>query len=222
MKSTEAIQTIKSNVFDDDLIERSLVNLRNLWKNYPKSRQLIQVEFGYIDTILGCLKNADEGVAQNACHALEVLLTPCSARKQETLENLIDLIVRHGGVALLDAQIRTEGNLDIKKAALKVLCRLMHPETHHNVRESIQDEIKRLQLITFCTEQINRFPDNEVDEEVMVQLLELVGQAASGSKSLTKYIAEGGALNKIAVQLSIVLEELNSSTHNLQGNQLRI
>ena len=98
----------------------------------------------------------------------------------------------------------------------------MRPETHHNVRESIQDEIKRLQLITFCTEQINRFPDNEVDEEVMVQLLELVGLAASGSKSLTKYIAEGGALNKIAVQLSIVLEELNSSTHNLQGNQLRI
>ena len=37
-KSTEAIQTIKVNVFDDDLIERSLVNLKNLWKNYPKSR----------------------------------------------------------------------------------------------------------------------------------------------------------------------------------------
>ena len=52
MKSTEAIQTIKSNVFDDDMIERSLVNLRNLWKNYPKSRQLIQVEFGYIPDLL--------------------------------------------------------------------------------------------------------------------------------------------------------------------------
>lgn len=50
-------------MFDDDLIERSLVSLRNLWKKYPKSRQMIQVEYGYVDTILGCLKNADEGVA---------------------------------------------------------------------------------------------------------------------------------------------------------------
>ena len=90
-------------MFDDDLIERSLVSLRNLWKNYPKSRQLIQVEFGYVDTMLGCLKNADEGVAENACQALEVLLTPCAGRKQETLENLIDVVVRHGGLALLNA-----------------------------------------------------------------------------------------------------------------------
>ena len=41
VRSTEAIQTIKSNVFDDDLIERSLVNLRMLWSKNPKSRQLI-------------------------------------------------------------------------------------------------------------------------------------------------------------------------------------
>ena len=70
------MQTIKSNVFDDDLIERSLVSLRNLWKSYPKSRQLVQVEYGHVDSIIGCIKNADEGVVQNACSALEVLLTP--------------------------------------------------------------------------------------------------------------------------------------------------
>ena len=86
---------------------------------------MIQVEFGYVDTILGCLKNADEGVVQNACQALEVLLTPCKGRKQDALENLIDLIVRHGGLSLLDAQIRTESNLDIKKAALKVLIKIL-------------------------------------------------------------------------------------------------
>ena len=200
VKSTQAVQTIKSNVFDDDLIERSLVNLKNLWKNYPKSRQLIQVEYGYVDMILGCLKNADEGVAQNACLALEVLLTPYNARKQETLENLLDLMVRHGGIALLDAQIRIEGNLDIKKAAFRVLCKFItQTDGSRSLRESIQDEIKRLQLIAFCTEQISRFPDNEVDEEVMVHLLELVGTATTGSKTLTKNVAEGGALNKIAV-----------------------
>ena len=68
------MQTIKSNVFDDDLIERSLVNLRTLWKSHPKSRQLIQVEYGHIDTILGCLRNADEGVILNACLAFDILL----------------------------------------------------------------------------------------------------------------------------------------------------
>lgn len=33
----------------------------------------------------------------------------------------------------------------------------------------------------------------------MVELLELIGLAAVGSKTLTKFIAEGGALNKIAL-----------------------
>ena len=121
------MQTIKINVFDDDLIERSLINLRTLWKSHPKSRKLIQVEYGHIDTILGCLRNADEGVIMNACQAFDVLLTPSDVRKSggASLPNLIDQMIRHGAVALLNTQIRTEGNLDIKKAALKVIIRLL-------------------------------------------------------------------------------------------------
>ena len=128
VKSTEAVQTIKTNVFDDDLIEKSLVNLRTLWKTQPKSRQLIQVEFGHMDAILGCLRNADEGVVLNVCQSLEVLLTPSGPRydkKHEILDSLIDLMVRHGGLALLNTQIRVEGNLDIKKAALKVMIKVL-------------------------------------------------------------------------------------------------
>lgn len=68
-----------------------------------------------------------------------------------------------------------------------------------SLRDTIQDEVKRLSMIGFCSEQISRFPDNEVDEEVMIGLLELVATSASGSKTLTKQVAEGGALNKIAV-----------------------
>ena len=128
VKSTEAVQTIKTNVFDDDLIEKSLVNLRTLWKTQPKSRQLIQVEFGHMDAILGCLRNADEGVVLNVCQSLEVLLTTSGPRydkKHEILDSLIDLMVRHGGLALLNTQIRVEGNLDIKKAALKVMIKVL-------------------------------------------------------------------------------------------------
>jgi len=56
----------------------------------------------------------------------------------------------------------------------------------------------------------------------MVLLLELVAKACTGSKSLTKYIAEGGALSKIAVQLTLVLEELNLGTEKLEQNLLKL
>ena len=143
VKSTTAIQTIKSNVFDDDLIERSLVDLRNLWKKSPKSRQMIVVEFSYADTLLGCLKNADEGVVLNACLALEVLLTPAAGKdSNKTVENLIDLMVRHGGLTSISTQIRVEGNSDIKKAALKLLTRFLSPGSN-SLKQMVQDEIKR-------------------------------------------------------------------------------
>lgn len=143
VKSTTAIQTIKSNVFDDDLIERSLVDLRNLWKKSPKSRQMIVVEFSYADTLLGCLKNADEGVVLNACLALEVLLTPAAGKDgNKTVENLIDLMVRHGGLTSISTQIRVEGNSDIKKAALKLLTRFLSPGSN-SLKQMVQDEIKR-------------------------------------------------------------------------------
>lgn len=81
-----------------------------------------------MDAILGCLRNADEGVVLNVCQSLEVLLTPSGPRydkKHEILDSLIDLMVRHGGLALLNTQIRVEGNLDIKKAALKVMIKVL-------------------------------------------------------------------------------------------------
>ena len=46
----------------------------------------------------------------------------------------------------------------------------------------------------------------------MIVLLEVVAKACSGSKTLTKFLTEEGTLNKIAVQLTIVMEELNGGT----------
>ena len=59
------------------------------------------------------------------------------------------MIVRHGGLASLDAQIRVENNLDIKKAALKVMVKILQTESK-TVKETIQDEIKRQQTMAFC------------------------------------------------------------------------
>lgn len=87
------------------------------------------MEFGHVDTILGCLKNADEGVILNVCMAIEVLLTPTRERTTEALDNLVDLMVRHGAIALLNSHIRVDGNLDIKKAALKVLIKMLSTES---------------------------------------------------------------------------------------------
>ena len=61
------------------------------------------MEFGHLDTILGCLKNADEGILLTTCKALQVLLTDVPGRNQsESFDTLVDLTVRHGGLALLD------------------------------------------------------------------------------------------------------------------------
>ena len=127
-----------------------------------------------------------------------MLLTPCPERKAESFENLIDIIVRHGGLALLDTQSRTEGYLDIKKAALKVIIRILATESR-SLKEMVQDELKRLKMVDYCADQIGMFPDDEVDEEVMIACLEIVASASRGSKSLTKFIAESGTLDKIAV-----------------------
>ena len=80
LKHQEAIQTIRSNIFDDDLVEKSLISLKELWQKYPKSREYLQVEYGNVDILLGCLKNEDEGVMLNACETLEVLVSNCSER----------------------------------------------------------------------------------------------------------------------------------------------
>lgn len=156
------------------------------------------------------MKNADEGVILNACTAIEVLMTPSSTSKKHSgksgdiiLENLIDLMVRHGGLASLSSQIRQEGNSDIKKAALKVLSRLLSHGSQ-NLKELVVDEIKRLKLVSFCASQVERFPDEVVDEEVLICLLEVLALASAKSKTLTKYLTDEGTINKIAVQLTIV------------------
>ena len=125
-------------------------------------------------------------------------MTPCPERKAETFESLIDVVVRHGGLSLLDIQSRTEGNLDIKKASLKVITKILAIESK-SLKEAVQDEVKRLKIVNYCSEQIGKFPEDEVDEDVMIACLEIVASASHGSKSLIKFVAESGTLDKMTV-----------------------
>ena len=72
-----------------------------------------------------------------------MLLTPAAGKDgNKTVENLIDLMVRHGGLTSISTQIRVEGNSDIKKAALKLLTRFLSPGSN-SLKQMVQDEIKR-------------------------------------------------------------------------------
>ena len=86
----------------------------------------------------------------------------------------------------------------------------------------VLDEVKRLQVVSYCATQLERFPDDEIDEQVLIMMLEVFALASAGSKTVTKFISDGGALNKIVLQLSIVLEELNQGVQKLQPNELQL
>lgn len=65
--------TIEQNHFDDDLIEKSLMQIEQLWGRSAGTREFVQVQFGKVDLVLGCLANADEGVLLHALKALHAL-----------------------------------------------------------------------------------------------------------------------------------------------------
>ena len=77
-------------------------------------------------------------------------------------------------------------------------------------------------MLSYCASLVTRFPDEEVDEEVMISLLDLISLAITGSRTMTKYISDEGALKKIAVQLTIVLEEFNTGAQKMQEDDLKL
>ncbi len=82
--------------------------------------------------------------------------------------------------------------------------------------------MKRHQILSYCAGLLARFPDEDVDEEIMISLLDLIASAITGSKTMTKYISDEGALKKIGVQLTILLEEFNASGYKIQEDELKI
>ena len=86
-----------------------------------RTRDFIQIEYGKMDILLECLKNADEGVMLHACQTLQILVGNSKDRSLKNLESMIDLIVRHRGIQLLKTCCQAEGDINIKKAALSVI-----------------------------------------------------------------------------------------------------
>jgi hypothetical protein len=69
------MNTIRANSFDDDLLEKSFISLKQVWLKSSMARRFIQVEFGQIASMLACLRNnGDENCMEAAMEAFKALI----------------------------------------------------------------------------------------------------------------------------------------------------
>ena len=80
--------------------------------------------------------------------------------------------------------------------------------------------MRRNDLIGFCLEQINNYPDESIDEEVMLVCTEFIQSASSGNNKNLNYIMQKDGLQKVVLQLIIALEELTQKADNLEKDVL--
>lgn len=88
------MNTLKNNIFDDDMIEKALSDLNKIWHKVPVTKSFFITQYGNVDTIIGCLKNLDEGVILNALKCILTLL-----HREEGAQ---DIFIRHKGVLTLN------------------------------------------------------------------------------------------------------------------------
>lgn len=89
----EAINTLKNNTFDDELLEKALQDLNKVWHKVPVTKSFFITSYGNIDIMIQCLKNLDENVMLGACQCMLTLLN-----KEEGAQ---DLFIRHKGIQIL-------------------------------------------------------------------------------------------------------------------------
>ena len=80
---------------------------------------------------------------------------------------------------------------------------------------SLQSEIRVNDLIKSCLESIKNYPDDTVDEEVMTACAEFIQLSVSNNKKNVDYVMQNEGIQKIALQLIIVLEELTQDPESL-------
>jgi lantibiotic modifying enzyme len=84
------LNTLKSNSFDDEEIEKALSDLNKVWQKVSLTRSIFVSNYGNIDLLISSLKNVDESVTLNACKCLLTLLY-----REEGAQ---DIFLRHRGV----------------------------------------------------------------------------------------------------------------------------
>lgn len=90
-----ALTTLRDNAFDDELIDKALLDLNKVWQKVPVTKTFFITGYGNLDLLLTSLKNLDESVILNAAQCLQTLLA-----KEEGAQ---DLFIRHRGILILKA-----------------------------------------------------------------------------------------------------------------------
>ena len=68
-----------------------------------------------------------------------------------------------------------------------------------SIVSSLQSEIRVNDLIKSCLESIKNYPDETVDEEVMVACTEFIQLSVSNNKKNTDYVMQNEGIQKIAL-----------------------
>jgi len=87
-----AIDTIRQNEFDDDLIEQALTQLQKIWKANQMGRNFCLVDYGIAEVILSQLGAENKRVVMRTVEAVFALIKN---------DDCADMCIRYGAVPLL-------------------------------------------------------------------------------------------------------------------------
>lgn len=100
------------------------------------------------------------------------------------------MLIRHQGILILKACAQ-DYNIDIKKQALQLLSQLTC------FSQETQIEAKDSGVIDLCITQIDNYPDDEVDEEVLIDAIDLLSNTIGGCFQNSEYVINKKGLDKL-------------------------
>eukprot|EP00347_Sterkiella_histriomuscorum_P022045 403331879 len=190
----EAQRSLRNNIFDDDQLEKALGNLNKIWNKSLITRSFFITQYGNIDQIIQCLRNLDESVMLNSGKCLITILS-----KEEGAQ---DIFLRHKGIQILKNCLQ-DYNIDIKKVSLSILCNLVKN------RDDAKLEILENGVIDLCLNNVDKYPEDDIDHEILCSSLSLISQAVPRQPKIQQTIISQNGLNKIVVQLKIAMDQLS-------------
>ena len=63
----------------------------------------------------------------------------------------------------------------------------------------LQKEIKSSDILSFCLNQVNRFPEDEIDEEVMISCVDLISKSCANCSDNAFFVLRKDGLRKLAI-----------------------
>ncbi|CDW82063.1 UNKNOWN [Stylonychia lemnae] len=203
----QALKNLRNNIFDDDQLEKALQDLNKIWTKSLITRSFFITNYGNLDQLMQCLKNLDESVMLNSCKCLITILS-----KEEGAQ---DLFLRHRGIQILKNCLQ-DYNIDIKKCSLSIMCNLVL------LKEEVKFEIFDNGVIELCIHNIDKYPEDDIDAETLCLSLNLVSQVVLKQPKIQEHIIAKSGLNKIVMQLKILLDQFQRKQEQNIKVQLEI